>query len=157
MQPTDIVLLERLIRESKTWALVDGLAASVAGSLVERFPEVADTLDVWSTDEDFWVRRSSLLAFLGPIRRGGGDFARFSRYADGMLEEREFFIRKAIGWVLREAGKRRPDLVYSWLLPRAQRASGLTVREAVKYLPASERDEILTVHRQRAAAKTTTP
>jgi 3-methyladenine DNA glycosylase AlkD len=153
MQPTDIVLLERLIRESKTWALVDGLAASVAGSLVERFPEAAETLDSWSTDEDFWVRRSSLLALLGPIRRGGGDFARFSRYADGMLEEREFFIRKAIGWVLREAGKKRPELVYSWLLPRARRASGLTVREAVRYLPAFERDEILSAHRQREVAK----
>jgi 3-methyladenine DNA glycosylase AlkD len=59
----------------------------------------------------------------------------FARYADGMLSEREFFIRKAIGWVLRETGKKRPELVAAWLAPRAHRASGLTVREAVKYLP----------------------
>ena len=52
-----------------------------------------------------------------------------------MLEEREFFIRKAIGWVLREAGKRRPDDVAAWLAPRTDRASGVTMREAVKYLP----------------------
>lgn len=52
-----------------------------------------------------------------------------------MLEEREFFLRKAIGWVLRETGKRRPELVHAWLLPRARRASGLTVREAVRHLP----------------------
>jgi 3-methyladenine DNA glycosylase AlkD len=148
--PTDMALLERLIRESRTWALVDGLAASVAGSLVERFPEVGAMLDDWSTDADLWVRRSSLLALLGPIRRGSGDFARFSRYADGMLGETEFFIRKAIGWVLREAGKKQPELVYAWLLPRAQRASGLTVREAIKYLPASEQDEILAAHRTAA-------
>jgi 3-methyladenine DNA glycosylase AlkD len=148
--PTDMALLERLIRESRTWALVDGLAASVAGSLVERFPEVGAMLDDWSTDADLWVRRSSLLALLGPIRRGSGDFARFSRYADGMLGEKEFFIRKAIGWVLREAGKKQPELVYAWLLPRAQRASGLTVREAIKYLPASEQDEILAAHRTAA-------
>ena len=35
-----------------------------------------------------------------------------------MLEEKEFFIRKAIGWVLRETAKKRPTLVYEWLLPR---------------------------------------
>lgn len=51
-----------------------------------------------------------------------------------MLEEKEFFIRKAIGWVLRETSKKRPDLVYVWLVPRAHRASGVTMREAVKYL-----------------------
>ena len=51
-----------------------------------------------------------------------------------MLGEREFFIRKAIGWVLREEGHRRPDVVAAWLLPRAGRASGVTITEAVKYL-----------------------
>ena len=60
-----------------------------------------------------------------------------------MLDEREFFIRKAIGWVLREVGKTRPRLVSDWLLPRASRASGVTMREAVKYLPASQRQRIL--------------
>jgi len=60
-----------------------------------------------------------------------------------MLEEKEFFIRKAIGWVLRETSKRRPEDVYRWLLPRANRASGVTLREAVKYLEATQRDAIL--------------
>jgi 3-methyladenine DNA glycosylase AlkD len=60
-----------------------------------------------------------------------------------MLEEREFFIRKAIGWVLRETSKKRPELVFDWFLPRAERASGVTTREAVKYLPEQERAGIL--------------
>ena len=135
--------VERLIREAKTWALVDGLAPSIAGRLVERHAELAATLDRWAADEDFWVRRSALLALLLPLRRGEGDFERFGRYADAMLEEREFFIRKAIGWVLRETSKKRPDLVYEWFLPRAARASGVTTREVVKYLPEEQRAEIL--------------
>ena len=53
-----------------------------------------------------------------------------------MLDEREFFIRKAIGWMLRDTGRKRPDLVYEWLLPSAARASGVTIREAVKPLSA---------------------
>jgi 3-methyladenine DNA glycosylase AlkD len=60
-----------------------------------------------------------------------------------MLEEKEFFIRKAIGWVLRETSKRRPDEVYAWLLPRGARASGVTLREAVKYLSSAQRSAIL--------------
>jgi 3-methyladenine DNA glycosylase AlkD len=141
--PSDAVLLEQLLRESGTWALVDGLATSVVGGLVERHPALGAVLDRWSTDSDLWLRRSAMLALLIPLRQGRGDFERFTRYADAMLEEREFFIRKAIGWVLRDTGHKRPDLVYAWLLPRAARASGVTIREAVKPLTAAQRAAIL--------------
>jgi 3-methyladenine DNA glycosylase AlkD len=143
LRAADAGLLEDLLRTSFTWALVDGLAANVAGSLVERYPELAGTLDRWAADDDFWLRRSALLALLVPLRRGAGDFERFGRYADQMLAEKEFFIRKAIGWVLRETAKRRPELVADWLAPRLHRASGVTVREAVKPLPAQLQDQLL--------------
>ena len=143
LRAADAALLERLLRESRTWALVDGLAASVAGPLIERCPQLGATLDRWAADDDFWLRRSALLALLLPLRRGAGDFERFSRYADSMLEEREFFVRKAIGWVLRDTGRKRPELVYEWLVPRAARCSGVTIREAVKPLSEEQRAEIL--------------
>jgi 3-methyladenine DNA glycosylase AlkD len=143
LEVRDIRLLERLLRESHTWALVDGLAASVVGPLVEREPTLHATLDRWAGDDDFWIRRSALLAHLLALRRGEGDFARFARYADTMLDEREFFIRKAIGWVLRETGKTCPELVFAWLEPRVARASSVTVREAVKSLPDAQREQIL--------------
>lgn len=139
----DMALLERLLRESRTWALVDGLAASVVGGVVERHPAAAAVLDRWAADPDFWIRRSALLALLLPLRRGGGDFERFARYADAMLDEQEFFVRKAIGWVLRDTARKRPALVYEWLLPRARRASGVTVREAVKPLSDEQRAAVL--------------
>ncbi len=60
-----------------------------------------------------------------------------------MLEDEELFVRKAIGWVLREAARKRPDLVCEWLLPRAARASGVTVREAVKPLSERQRTAVL--------------
>jgi len=110
--PGDTELIEHLLRNSRTWALVDGLAANVAGDIAERFPaDTAPVLDRWAVDRDFWIRRSSMLALLRPLRRGQGDFDRFAGYADAMLEEKEFFIRKAIGWVLRETAKRQPELV----------------------------------------------
>ena len=138
----DVPMIEGLLRASKTWAFVDNLAPHVIGPLVERDRKLGRTLDRWATDDDFWIRRAAMLALLVPLRRGEGDFVRFARYADAMLDEREFFIRKAIGWILREISKQRPALVFKWLLPRATRASGVTVREAVKYLPAKQRAQI---------------
>jgi 3-methyladenine DNA glycosylase AlkD len=150
LEAADLDLIEQLLRRSDTWALVDSLAADVAGSLVARFPELARTLDRWAQDPDFWIRRSAMLALLVPLRRGDPEpFRRFARYADQMLEDREFFIRKAIGWVLRETAKKQPDLVIEWLTPRAHRASGVTMREAVKYLPPAARDALMTSYRTR--------
>jgi 3-methyladenine DNA glycosylase AlkD len=142
--PEDLPLLERLVREARTWALVDGLATKVLGDLRERFPEVLEpTLEGWSRDQNLWLRRASLLAYLVTLRSGRGDFEAFSRKADRMLEEREFFIRKAIGWVLRDTGRRQPDLVIAWLEPRLGRAASLTVREAVRHLPELDRERLL--------------
>jgi 3-methyladenine DNA glycosylase AlkD len=152
LQARDAALVERLLRTSGTWALVDSLAADVMGSLVERFLELLATLDQWAVDEDLWIRRSALLALLVPLRRGDlTQFERFGGYADAMLAEPEFFIRKAIGWVLRETAKRHPDVVTAWLGPRAGRVSGVTIREAVKCLPAGQRDGLMTAYRVRKA------
>lgn len=147
LQPADVGLIERLLRESKTWALVDDLAASVSGPLLDRHPDADVVLDRWARDDDFWIRRAALLAHLLALRSGGGDFARFGRYADAMLEEREFFIRKAIGWVLRDTARKRPDLVYGWILPRAGRASGVTIREAVKPLSPDQSAAVMDAYR----------
>ena len=68
-----------------------------------------------------------------------------------MLAEREFFIRKAIGWVLRDTGRRRPDLVAAWLEPRIGQVSGVTLREAVKPLPPETAARMLAAYRAPAA------
>ena len=142
LQPADLPFIEKMIRGSFTWAYVDSLAATVAGSLVEREPELAKELDRWSEDESFWIRRAALLALMGPLRRGRGEWARFKRYSDKMLDEKEFFIRKAIGWVLRETSKKRPDRVRKYVSSRLGRMAGVTFREAVKRLPEEDREEL---------------
>jgi len=155
--PADLPLIERLLRESLTWALVDGLAADVVGGILMASPtEVEPIMDRWSADPDFWIRRSSLLAELRPLR-AGADLAPFIRRADAMLDEKEFFIRKAIGWVLRELGRRRPAEVDTWLTPRTHRASGVTMREAVRYLPAEERDRLMAAYREKRPSSVPPP
>ena len=152
LSAADLPAIERLLRESLTWALVDGLAVDVVGSIVAADPDGAvAVLDRWSVDDDFWIRRSSLLAWLRPLRHGA-PLDRFLGYADAMLDEKEFFVRKAIGWVLREVGKRRPDEVSAWVAPRTGRASGVTMREAVKYLPDADRIRLMDAYRRHIPA-----
>ena len=152
LTPDDLGLIERFIRDSKTWALVDALAGDVVGEIALRH-RIKTPLDRWAKDADFWVRRSSLLAELKPLKKGAA-FEPFARRADAMLDESEFFIRKAIGWVLRETSKKRPDLVYEWMAPRTDRASGVTMREAVKYLEKKQAERLMRAYKEgRSAAR----
>ena len=144
-------MIERLSRESQTWALVDPLAINVTGELVLHHNDTLDALQRWATDEDSWIRRSLLLAHLKPLRRGVGSSS-FYRHAESMLPEKEFFIRKAIGWTLRETAKRNPTEVFEWLAPRAHIASGVTMREATKYLDARQRHTLMTAHKEKRPA-----
>jgi 3-methyladenine DNA glycosylase AlkD len=146
LRSEDLRLIERLIRQSRTWALVDVLSGDVVGEMGLRL-RIRRTLDRWARDGDFWVRRSSLLAELTPLKHGA-PFEPFARRADAMLDETEFFIRKAIGWVLRETSKKRPDEVYRWIASRTHRASGVTMREAVKYLDTTRADRLMRAYKE---------
>lgn len=135
-----LVLLERLLRDAHTWALVDEIAPRLVGPLLERDPRrVGAVVDRWARDPDFWLRRAALLTLLLPMRRGQGDWTRFERYAAPLVADGEFFIRKAIGWVLREAATRQTDHVVAFVTPRAAQLSGVTWREATRKLPATQR------------------
>ena len=135
----DLTWLIGLVRKSKSWAYVDWIAPKVIGDVIARDARARKCLAAWAKDQDFWVRRAALLAEHDALRAGGGDFALWSRLAAPMLEEREFFIRKAIGWVLREVSKKRPELTYAFLSKHRDRVSRLSLLEGAKYLPAAHR------------------
>jgi 3-methyladenine DNA glycosylase AlkD len=141
---SDLELVGELLGRSHTWALVDWLATKVAAPVVDRDPSGArPALFRWSRSDDFWLRRASMLSLLPALRAGGGDFDLFAEFASRMLNEREFFIRKAIGWVLREVGKKRPHLVSKFLDRHIHEISGLTLREGSKYLSDEQREALL--------------
>jgi 3-methyladenine DNA glycosylase AlkD len=135
----DLPWLITLVRKSKSWAYVDWIAPKVIGDVIARDGRSRKRLAIWAKDDDFWVRRAALLAEHDALRAGGGDFALWSRLAAPMLDEREFFIRKAIGWVLREVSKTRPELTYEFLRKHRDRVSNLSLKEGAKYLPAPQR------------------
>lgn len=143
LRAADLAFVEEIIRRSEGWSHVDFLAVQIAGPIVQKFKSARKQLTRWSRDESFWIRRSAMLALLLELRGEDGDFELFTQFADEMLEEKEFFIRKAIGWVLREASKSRPNLVYEFLLDRTERVAGLTLREGSKRLPERQQKRLL--------------
>ena len=151
LEPADLPQVEAWLREAHGWAYVDPLAGDIAGPVALRHPEAWPLIDKWATDQDFWVRRSALLTLLPGIRQGGLDCERFERYATPMLAEKEFFIRKAIGWVLRETAKKDPAYVAAWTVSHLDRMSGVTFTEAVRRLPGEQAARLQAAYRGPAA------
>jgi 3-methyladenine DNA glycosylase AlkD len=140
----DLPWIEAHLRECRTWALVDPLAGVVVAELAMREPAATLAVtDQWVHDADFWVRRSAMLA-LRSLLRHGDDLARCFAYADVLLPDTEFFIRKVLGWVLREVSPRYPREVSAWLRAHMVDMNLVTLREPLRKLP--DADELRTLY-----------
>ena len=132
---TDMPSLETMLRESVNWDQVDEISVHLVGSILQKDSRVLEYLKAWSVDNSFWMRRIALLSQLLLFRAGTGDRELFYSFARDMMEEREFFIRKAIGWVLRELARVEPEEVFRFVVENRARMSGVTFREATRRLP----------------------
>ncbi|MEI7546543.1 MAG: DNA alkylation repair protein [Actinomycetota bacterium] len=131
----DLRWIEARLRECRTWALVDPLAGWVVAALAVREPAaVLPVLDRWVGDGDFWIRRSAVLG-LRALLAGGRELDRCFAYAERLLPEREFFIRKVLGWVLREVSSTHPEEVSAWLRAHMAGMNLVTLREPLRRLP----------------------
>ncbi|MFI6443620.1 DNA alkylation repair protein [Kitasatospora sp. NPDC050543] len=147
--PEDTALLEQLLRECATWAHVDLIAPKVAGGMLLRHPQTAEDFLRWSRQEDQWVRRGGILSYLLALRQVEEFpyyFKDFCDLADPLLTDSRFFVRKAIGWALREGTKHHPEEICDWLRPRLPRVSGLTLREAIRNVPEETHRELVQAH-----------
>ncbi|TXS46123.1 DNA alkylation repair protein [Streptomyces sp. uw30] len=123
-----------LVATVSWWDTVDALAAHVVGALVAADPELKADMDVWSADDDLWVARTALLHQLRYKERT--DTERLFAYCLRQSGHTDFFIRKAIGWCLREYAKTDPEAVRDFLAREQGRFAPLSVREALKNIGA---------------------
>lgn len=124
--------LELLITHKSWWDTVDLLAAHGVGALGRRFPEVARTMDAWIDADDFWLARTALLYQLGFKDQTNAE--QLFRFCERRMEDTEFFVRKAIGWALREYSKTDAAAVRRFVRTHDASLSGLSKREALKWL-----------------------
>lgn len=132
----DLEWLFELARKKSWWDTVDALA-KVCGDVAGRAGrQGARRMDWAIEDESLWVRRIALLHQLG--RGEATDTGRLFGYAQRLAGEKEFFIRKAIGWALRDYAWYDWRAVEAFLGKNGGELSGLSVREARKNLAALE-------------------
>ncbi|MFE1314602.1 DNA alkylation repair protein [Streptomyces sp. NPDC058755] len=119
-----------LITTVSWWDTVDLLAAHVVGALVAADPGLTADMDAWITDDDLWVARTALLHQLRYKEHTDTD--RLFAYCLLQSGHPDFFVRKAIGWCLREYAKTDAEAVRGFLARERSRFAPLTVREALK-------------------------
>jgi len=137
ISPPSLPLYRKLIAEGAWWDFVDEVAAHLVGTLLlEHRDRIAPVMEEWIDHPDMWLRRSALLAHLR--HKDKTDEATLFDHCLRRAGEREFFIRKAIGWVLRQYARTAPDAVRGFVLAHHDVWSGLTFREATKHLGATD-------------------
>jgi 3-methyladenine DNA glycosylase AlkD len=128
-----IPLYEQLVREGAWWDFVDDIATHMVGQvlLTER-KLTKPVLEQWIDDPDLWIRRTAILAHNRHKKETDED-----QLYDHILRrahEKEFFIRKAIGWALREYSYANPESVRTFIKRHETKLSNLSVREGLKQL-----------------------
>lgn len=122
---------EEMIRTGAWWDHVDEVAHRLADLLDSHPDELPVELRVWADDEDLWIRRAAIIAQLQ--RRDRVDHGLLSDVIEANLGDEEFFIRKAIGWALRDHARADPDWVRAFVDAHPS-LSPLSRREALKHL-----------------------
>lgn len=139
----DLPMLKKITEECEGWAMLDYLATRHLGTLAMNYPnEVYPKVRKWTKSKHLWTRRASILIHVMPSRKKQLRAEYAIPTFEELLHEKEFFIRKAIGWTLREIGKHYPDLTLEFLREHKEEASGLTMREGGRNLPIEMRKQL---------------
>lgn len=130
--PGSLGTARTLITTKSWWDTVDPLATGFVGPLVAAHPQLRTDMDVWSADENMWLVRT---AILHQLHHGTAtDTDRLFEYCAQQAGHPDFFVRKAIGWALRQYARTDPGAVRGFVAAYRDRLSPLSVREAMKHL-----------------------
>jgi 3-methyladenine DNA glycosylase AlkD len=133
VRPESLPLYERMIREGAWWDFVDEIAGRIVGALVLEYPRrMWPIMDRWIDDDDLWIRRAAIICQLKHKERT--DHLRLFRYCLARAAESDFFIRKGIGWALRQYSYTAPERVRDFLIENRAVLSPLSYREGAKVL-----------------------
>jgi 3-methyladenine DNA glycosylase AlkD len=133
--PATMPLIDHLTVTGAWWDYVDVLAIRTVGPLVRAYPvELVPLMLGWARDGDLWRRRTAILHQVGTGRAGrpATDTDLLVRCIEPSLDRTEFFLRKAIGWALRDLAWHDPGWVQAYVRDHGTRLSGLSRREALK-------------------------
>jgi 3-methyladenine DNA glycosylase AlkD len=136
-RPDLLTCYEELITSGAWWDYVDEIAIRRIGPILDHHPDtVTEVMRTWSTDHDPWKRRTSIICQIG--RKADTDLDLLADCIEANIDERDFFLRKGIGWALRQQARIMPDWVAGFVADHP-RLSPLSRREALKHIGGSSR------------------
>jgi 3-methyladenine DNA glycosylase AlkD len=127
---------------SANWATTDAIGGMLIGPLVADHPRLIPVIETWAAHRNLWVRRASAVALIPAIRRGLALDAAYA-VAKTLHRDGHDLIQKAVGWMLREAGKQHPARLERYLRTEGARIPRTTVRYAIEKFPAAKRRALL--------------
>ena len=117
------------------WDVVDDVAIHLVGPLLlEQGSAVRRVVHGWQSDDDRWLRRTSVICQVSAKERT--DLGLLTDAIEANLDDKDFFLRKAIGWALRQHAGTDPEWVRGFVAAHDGRISGLSRREAIKHIGA---------------------
>ncbi len=130
LTPSALNTLKRLVINNSWWDTVDTLAAHPIGQIILNFSETGQIMDTWIEDDNMWVRRAAILHQLQFKIKTNEN--RLFYYCEKCMDEKEFFIRKAIGWALRQYSYINPETVLRFVHQNERGLSLISKKEALK-------------------------
>lgn len=128
---SDINKIEQLIVNKSWWDSVDGIAAWICGAYFNLYPQqITPITSKWMKSGNMWLQRSVLLFQLK--YKADTNTVFLAKWIMELADHKDFFIRKAIGWILREYSKTNPEWVKAFV--SNNELSGLSQREALKHV-----------------------
>jgi 3-methyladenine DNA glycosylase AlkD len=131
--PDSLDLYEHLISTGAWWDTVDVVAGDLVGPiLLSHTRKTTRTMREWAISEDLWLRRAAVLC---QLKHGTDtDLDLLSYVIEANIDDTSFWLRKAIGWALRQYARTDPEWVRAEVDLQGPRLSGLSRREALKHL-----------------------
>ena len=131
--PAAMKVYEELIVSGAWWDYVDDIAAHRVGRILRDYPaSMRRRMLMWSRSTDMWKRRTAIICQLGFKQET--DLELLYACIEPSLDSREFFLRKAIGWALRQHAWTDPSEIKRYVRINRTRLSALSIREALKHV-----------------------
>lgn len=128
----ELLIFKKWLDECTGWDHTDGISGFIIARMIVKDPKLKKHINSWTKEKCMWTRRATLISYIRSIRKDNRDLQDIFNNIIPLIPEKEFFIRKAIGWILREASKKYPKDILIFVKNNRKELSNLSIREATR-------------------------
>lgn len=141
--PSDLFIFKAWIEQYiDNWAKCDSFCNHTVGGLIQRYPDIVFEVKNWAKSNSRWLRRSSAVSLILPVRQG--DFLKeVFEISSTLLTEKDDLVQKGFGWLLKEASRKHQEEVFDYLLRNKRLIPRTALRYAIELMPKELKAEVI--------------